>query len=457
MEFDVEELEGLKRKINIVIPEEVVTKRVSDAYKALNRKTQIPGFRPGKIPQKVLEKQVPMQSLGDMFQELMQEYYDEALHKSGLKPTGQPEIDHAGMQDIKKDEPLKFSVILDIKPDLKVKDYKGLKFKKKEANVKDDEIEETLEKVLSRHGSMEEMPTDYAVQDGDILTLDFDGAFQGEMLENGSAKDFEMRVGEKKMIPGFEDQLIGHNQNEEFEIKVILPADWNQKMRRVSFPIPGAEEKQEDDRAVFNVKIKKTRKLHLPDLTDEIAQREGFDTVVELRRGIKIDLQSHKDQEEELKVKEDIFNILVKDAESPPPESLIERELKFMIEGMKYQIAQSGMKIEDSGFEPEKAITEWREKAIFNTTGYMMLEFVANAENIHVTQQDMEGEYDLLAKQTKQTVEEIQKRIMSNPDSLSQTTTKILGQKAMNFIYSNCEFEFYKEGEEPQDEPKQEG
>jgi trigger factor len=458
MEFDVEELEGLKRKINIVIPEEIVSKRVSDAYKTLNRKTQIPGFRPGKIPQKVLEKQVPMQSLGDMFQELMQEYYDEALHKSGLKPTGQPEIDHSGMQDIKKDEPLKFSVLLDVKPDIKVKDYKGLKFKKKEANVKDEEIEETLVKVLSRHGSIEEMPADYKVQDGDILTLDFDGTMNGEVLENGSAKDFELRIGDKKMIPGFEDQLIGHTQNEEFEIKAILPADWNQKLRRVSFPIPGAtEEEQEDDRAVFKVKIHKARKLHLPELTDEIAHREGMDTVAELRRAIKIDLQNQKDQEEELKIKEDIFNILVKDAETPPPESLIERELKFMIEGMKYQIAQSGMKVEDSGFEPEKAMKEWREKAIFNTTGYMMLEFVANAENIHVTQQDMEGEYELLAKQTKQKLEEIQKRIMSNPDSLSQTTTKIVGQKAMNFIYSNCEFEYYKEGAEPQDESKQEG
>jgi len=453
MEFDVEELEGLKRKINITIPEEVVSKRVDAAYKVLNRQAKIPGFRPGKIPQKVLEKQVPVQSLGDMFQELMQEYYEEALHKSGLRPTGQPEIDHAGMQDVKKDEPLKFAVILDVKPELKVKDYRGLKFNKKEAVVKDEEIEETLVKVLSHQGSVEEMPADHAVEDGDILTVDFDGTMGGEELENGSARDLELRVGEKKMLPGFEDQLIGHTQDEDFEIKVVLPADWNQKLRRVSFPIPGApEEKQEDDRATFKIKIKKIRKLYLPELTDEIAQREGCDTVEELRRAIKIDLQNHKDQEEELKIKEDIFNILVKDAETPPPDSLIERELKFMIEGMKYQIAQSGMKLEDSGFEPEKATKEWREKAIFNTTGYMMLEAVAAAENIHVTQQDMEGEYELLAKQTKQKVEDIQKRIMSNPDSLSQTTTKIVGQKAMNFIYSNCEFKFYKEGEAPEKE-----
>jgi trigger factor len=453
MKFDVEELEGLKRKINITIPEEVVTKRVNDTYKALNRQTKMPGFRPGKIPQKVLEKQVPMQSLSDMFQELMQEYYEEALHKSGLRPTGQPEIDHAGLQNIKKEEPLTFAVILDVKPDLNVKDYKGLKFKKREAVVKEEEIEETLVKVLSRQGSIEEMPADYKVQDGDILTLDFEGTMHGQPLENGSAENFELRVGEKKMLPGFEDQLMGHIQNEDFEIKVMLPADWNQKVRRVSFPVPGAsDEQQEDDRAAFKVKIKQIRKLHLPELTDEIAQREGFDTTGELRRAIKIDLQNHKDQDEELKIKEDIFNMLVKDAETGPPESLIERELKFMIEGMKYQIAQSGMKVEDSGFEPEKAMKEWREKAIFNTTGYMMLEAVATAENIHVTQQDMEGEYEQLAKQTKQKLEEIQKRIMSNPDSLNQTTTKILGQKAMNFIYSNCEFSYYKEGEEPEKE-----
>ncbi len=453
MEFDVEELEGLKRKINITIPEDVVSKRVKDAYKVLNKQIKIPGFRPGKIPQNILEKQVPMQSFKEMFQELMQEYYEQALHKSGLKPIEQPEIDYSGMQDIKSDEPLKFAVILDIKPELKVKDYKGLKFKKKEAVVRDEEVEETLVKVLSRQGSTEGMPAGYAVEDGDILTLDFEGSMNGEPLENGSAKDFELRVGEKKMIPGFEDQLVGHAQDEDFEVKAILPADWDQKMRRVSFPVPGApEEKQEDDRATFKVKIKKIRKLHLPELTDEIAQREGFDTVGELRRAIKIDLQNHKDQEEELRIKEDIFNMLVKDTEADPPESVIERELKFMIEGMKFQIAQSGMKIEDSGFEPEKAMKEWREKAIFNTTGYMMLESVAVAENIHLTQQDMEVEYELLAKQTKQKVEDIQKRIMSNPDSLSQTTSKLLGQKTMNFIYANCEIEYYREDEEPEKE-----
>ena len=452
MEFDVEELEGMKRKLNITIPKDVVSKRVDDAYKVLNKQVKIPGFRPGKIPQKILEKQVPMQSLTEMFQELMQEYYEQALQKSGLKPTGQPEIDHSGMQDIKRDEPLKFAVILDTKPELKVKDYKGLKFKKKEGVITDAEIEETLEKVLSRHGSVEEMPAGYVVKDGDILTLDFEGTMNGHPLENGSASDHEMRVGEKKMIPGFEDQLIGHVQDEEFEVSVVLPADWNQKMRRISFPIPGADEKQEDDRAIFKVKIKRIRTLHLPDLTDGIAQREGFDTVDELRRAIKIDLQGHKEQHEELRIKEDIFNMLVKDAEIEPPESAIERELKFMIEGMKFQIAQSGMKIEDSGFEPEKAMKEWREKAIFNTTGYMMLESVAAAENIHLTQQDMEAEYELLAKQTKQKVEEVQKRIMANPDSLNQTTSKLLGQKTMNFIYSNCEIEYYKDGEEPSGE-----
>ena len=123
MEYDVEELEELKRKLNITIPEEVVAQRINAAYKQLNKEMKMPGFRSGKIPQKVLEKQVPMQSFGDMFQELMQEYYEDALHKSGLRPTGQPEIDHAGLQDIKRDEPLKFSVILDVKPDIKIKNY----------------------------------------------------------------------------------------------------------------------------------------------------------------------------------------------------------------------------------------------------------------------------------------------------------------------------------------------
>jgi len=445
MEYDVEELEELKRKLTITIPGEVVSKRINAAYKQLNREMKMPGFRPGKIPQKVLEKQVPMQSFGDMFQELMQEYYEEALNKSGLRPTGQPEIDHAGLQNIKKDEPLKFSVVLEIKPDIKIKNYKGLKFKKKEAVITDREMEETQEKVLARHGSLDVMPADHVVALWDIVKMDFQGFVDDQPMENEKAEDFELRIGEKKMLDGFENQLIGHKAGENFEIKVILPPNWNQKVQRISFPVPGAKEGQEDDRATFKINIKEIKQLTLPELTDEIASREGFETVDELKRAIKVDLQSHKDQKEELKIKEDIFNMLVKEADAMPPESIIERELKFMIEGMKFQIAQSGMKIEDSGFEPEKAQKEWREKAIFNTKGYMALESIAQAENIHITQQDMESEYELLAQQTKQKVEDIQKRLMSNPESLSQTTTKLLGQKTMNFIFSSCEFEFYKD------------
>lgn len=445
MDYGVEELTELKRKLNITIPEKVVSKRINEAYKQLNREMKMPGFRPGKIPQKVLEKQVPMQSFRQMFQDLMQEYYEEALHKTGLRPTGQPEIDHADLQDIKRNEPLKFSVTLEVKPEIKIKNYKGLKFKKKEAVVSDEEIEETLEKVLSRHGSLDLMPTDYAAVKGDILKIDFQGFIDGQPIENEKADDFELRIGEKKMLDGFEEQLIGHKAGEDFEIKVILPPNWNNKTRRISFPIPDVGEQQEDDRATFKVKLKEVKKLSLPELSPEIANREGFDSVEELRRAIKVDLQNHKDQHEELRIKEDIFNMLVKESDVTPPESIIERELKFMIEGTKYQIEQSGMKIEDSGFEIEKAMVEWREKAIFNTKGYMALESIAQAENIHITQQDMEAEYELLAKQTNQKVENIQKRIMSNPESLNQTTTKLLGQKTMSFIYSNCEFEFYKE------------
>ena len=116
-----------------------------------------------------------------------------------------------------------------------------------------------------------------------------------------------------------------------------------------------------------------------------------------------------------------------------------------MIEGMKYQIEHSGMKLEDSGFEPEKAEKEWRGKAIFNTKGYLVLEAIAAKENIHVTQTDLDEEYKKLAEQTKQKVEDIKRRLMANAESLSQTSIKILGQKTMNFIYSHCEFEYVKE------------
>ena len=199
------------------------------------------------------------------------------------------------------------------------------------------------------------------------------------------------------------------------------------------------------------MKIKELQKQVVPELNNDFAEKEGFENVEKFRIAVKTDLQGHKEQQEEIRIKEDIFNKIVKENDVSPPESLITSELKFMIDGMKFQIEQSGMSLEDSGFEQGKAEKEWREKAEFNSKGYMLLEAIAAQENIHVTQSDLENEYKKLAEQTKQKPDEIQKRLMANPGSMKFTSSKILGTKTINFIYSHCEFEYVKEDRETEE------
>lgn len=448
MELVVEELNPTKRKLIITIPGDVVSKRVDNAYRDLNRQIRMPGFRPGKIPRPILEKQVPVQSFTQMFQELLQEYYDKALGESGLKPVGQPEIEQTDLKDIKKDQPLKYAVIIDIKPEIaaKVKDYKGLHLKKLEVTVPDAEVDAALARIVDNYGHFEHHEDGHVTETNDHLVIDFEGFFEGEPLENGSAQGYEVRIGEKKMIEGFESQLIGHKVGEEVEVSVILPANWSNKIRRVSLPVPGAEpEKQTEDRAFFKVKIREVKKRVAPELCDDIADKEGFATVEELRRAVKTNLQAHKEQQEEIRIKEEIFNRVVKENDIAPTKAMVDREIKFMIEGMKYQIEQSGMKLEDSGFDPERAKKEWREKAEFNAKGYMLLEAIAGKEGLHVTQEDLESEYEKLAQQTGKKIEAVKASLVHNPESMAQTTSKLLGQKAMNFLYAHAEFNYVKE------------
>ena len=447
MEFKVEELEGVRRKLDIEIPGNVVAQRITHAYKEINKQVKMPGFRPGKIPQHILEKQVPLESMSQLWQELMQEYYDKVLMETGITPAGPPEIDHSAINEIKRDKPFSFSVMLDIKPEVKFKNYKGLKFKKTLFEVTEADIEATIHKHLEPFGAFEIYREGHEVQLGDHLVLDFEGHLGNEPLENGDAKDYPVRVGEKKMIAGFEDQLIGHKVGEEFEVKVTLPIDWNKKLRRVSMPIPGATEKEADDLATFQVRIKEIKKKNLPELTDEFVQKQGEESVEAFRRKIKSGIQALKENTEELRIKQDIFNYLVKEHDLDPPESLVKQELKFMIEGMKFQIEQSGMKLEDSGFNPEEAEKEWRGRAEFNTKGYVILESIATAENIHVAQSDMEEEYKRLAQETKKSVEEVKQSLFSNQDYMTQTSNRILGQKALNLIFSHCEFEYLSEAD----------
>jgi trigger factor len=444
MELDIKELESLKRKLDITIPEEVVTERINNAYNDLNRQMKMPGFRPGKIPRHILEKQVPVQSFTNMFQELLQEYYEKALRQSGIVPVGAPEIDNSNFQDIKKNNPLKFSVTLDVKPDVKVDNYKGLKMDKVEINLPDEEIQAAINSILEQYGSYQHHDDNHKAEKGDYLTVDFDGFFDGQPLENGSAKDMTIRIGDNKMIKGFEEELIGHMLGEEFEAKAILPSNWNNKISRVRIPIPGTKDKTPEDIAVFNVKIKEMKKMDVPQLTDDIVEKEGFDSIENFKRGVKTKLQSMYEQREEMRIKEELFNQLVKDNPIDAPDSMVNSELKFMIEGMKFQMAQSGMVADDSGFDEEKAKEEWRDKAENNSKGYILLENIGTLENIHVSQFDLEEEFKSLAEQSKQKPEDVKNRMMSNPEVIKHTSSKILGRKVLDFLYSNCEFNFVK-------------
>ena len=444
MELTVEELEQLKRKLDIIIPEEIVTERIDNAYKELNRQMKMPGFRPGKIPRKILEKHVPVQSFTNMFQELLQEYYEKALRKSGIVPVGTPEIDNSDFQDVKINSPLKFSVTLDIKPEVKIKGYKGFKIKKVEINLPDQEVDVAINSILEQYGSYEHHEDDHKAQKGDYLTVDFEGFFDGQPLENGSAKDLTVKIGENKMIKGFEDELIGHVLGDEFEAKAILPPNWNNKLSRVRIPIPGSKDEIPDDVAIFNVKIKEMKKMVLADLTDDIAEKEGFDSVDSFKRDTKIKLQAMYEQKEEIRIKEEIFDKLVKENPIDAPESMVKSEIKFLIEGMKFQIEQSGMKMEESGFDEEKAKKEWQDKAESNCKGYILLENIGSLENIHVSQFDLEEEFKSLAEQSKQKPDDVKNKMMANPEVIKHTSAKILGRKVMDFLYSNCEFEFVK-------------
>jgi len=145
-----------------------------------------------------------------------------------------------------------------------------------------------------------------------------------------------------------------------------------------------------------------------------------------------------------MRIKEEIFDKLVKDNPIEAPEGMVKSELKFMLEGMKFQIEQSGMKLEDSGFDEEKAKDEWHDKAESNCKGYLLLENIASLEDIHVSQFDLEEEFKSLASQSKQEPDDVKNRMMANPEVIKHTSSKILGRKALDFIYSNCEFNFVK-------------
>ena len=425
MSLQVEKLEKNMAKLTIEVSADELEKALQNAYKKQKNKISMPGFRKGKVPRQMVEKMYG----ADVFYEdaanaLIPQAYSEAYDECDLQIVSQPEID---ITQIEKGKPFIFTALVATRPEVTLGEYKGLEVDKVSTRVTQKEVDAKIQEEAgktARTVAVEGRP----VKDGDEVVLDFEGFVDGEAFEGGKGENYSLTIGSGTFIPGFEDQLIGVEAEKEVEVKVTFPEEYH------------AENLQGKD-AVFKCTVHEIKEKELPEIDDEFAAEVSeFDTLEEYKADIKAKIKEQKASEGKTKQEDQVVEQAVKNAEYEIPKAMIETQALQMVEDFGQRIQSQGLTMEQyfqfTGMTADKMLEEMRPQAIKRIETRLVLEAIAKAENIEISDEKLDEELAKMAEAYKMEVDKL-KEFMSDNEK-KQMKEDMAVQEAVTFLVENA-------------------
>ncbi|MGN1118165.1 MAG: trigger factor, partial [Acutalibacteraceae bacterium] len=348
------------------------------AYAKAKKDIVIPGFRKGKVPMKMIESRY---GEGFFYEDALEICYPEAaeaaIKESELKFIAVNNVDVKKMDN----DGIELVIEITVKPEVEIEEYKLLKATQKKVEVTDEEVDAEIEKLRERNSRIEAVEG-RNVENGDIVTIDFEGFVDGVAFEGGKAENYDLTIGSGNFIPGFEDQLIGHAVDEEFDINVTFPEEY------------GSEELA-GKAAVFKIKIHEIKVKVLPEVDDDFAQEVSeFDTVAELKKDIAENLKKDKTEENESEIRKQLLDKLAENLKAEIPAVMVENEIDNQMNDMNYRLSMQGlsldMYLQYMGMAKEDYREQLRENADKSVKIRLALEKIAEIENLEVTEEDYE-------------------------------------------------------------------
>src|SRR4030043_2081229 len=369
MKASVEEISPIKKKVSIEIPEDKITKEVESFYKDLGKKAKIKGFRPGKVPRDILERYFKDYVKAEVVQKLIQDTYPQALSEKDLQPVSPPTIDPG---EFEHGKPFQYSVVIEVKPDIKLEGYTGLKIEGEKEEVKDEEIEERLKALQNLHANLKTISEARPIQTGDYVIVDYEARLGGKPLEGGKAIDFTVEVGSGQFIPAFEEKLIGLKPEGESDIEVSFPEDYGYQ-------------KWAGKTISFHVKIKEIKEKILPPLDDEFAKDLGdYSSFEELKTKLRGEIEKEKELALERQLKDQMGEQLLAANPFEVPESLVEEQTKALVSDTKLRLSAQGLELKNLGLTEEKPQEDYKAMAQKQVRTFLILEKIAGQEGIEI-------------------------------------------------------------------------
>ena len=426
MKANVEEISSIKKKVSIEISEDQVNKEVESFYKDLGKKAKIKGFRPGKVPRDILERYFKDYVKAEVIQKLIEETYPQALSETDLHPVSPPVIDPGGFEDGK---PFQYSAMIEVKPDIQLEEYTGLKIEGKKEEVKDEEVEERLKALQNLHANLKTISEARPIQTGDYVIVDYEARLGGKPLEGGKAIDFTVEVGSGQFIPAFEEKLIGLKPEEEKEIEVSFPEDYGYQ-------------KWAGKTISFYVKIKEIKEKILPPLDDEFAKDLGdYSSFEELKVKLEGEIEKEKELALERQLKDQVVDQLLEINPFDVPESLVGEQAKAMVSDTKLRLAAQGVALKKLGVSEEKLQEDYKAMAQKQVRTFLILEKIAGAEGIAVTDEEADDRLREMSERMHQKFDVV-KRYYEKNGLLPEVKAGIIRDKTLNFLLEKANISY---------------
>ena len=410
-------------KLSFVIEAEKFEEAIQKVYVKSAKYFNIPGFRKGKAPYKIVEKQYGAQIFyEDAFNEVVPEIYEKELNDAGIIAVSRPNIDITQME---KGKDLIFTAIVQTKPEVKLGKYKGIELKKVEYTVKDEDINHELGHMQERNARLVNVE-ERSVENGDTTVIDFEGFVDGIAFEGGKAENHELVIGSNTFIPGFEDQIIGMKIDEEKDINVTFPEEYFSK------DLAGKP-------AVFKVKLHEIKKKELPELDDEFAKDVSeFDTLEELKNSIKEKLEEENTRKAKYETEEEAIKTVCEDVKIDIPSGMIETETDNMLKDIEQRLMYQGLNLEQYLQMMNKTEADMRkelaEQAERQVKVKLVIEAIIAAEKIEAPVEDVKAKLEEMANMYGNKVEELEK----NESLVKYIEETVKSEKAISFIVENA-------------------
>ena len=424
MKAELLKREGNQVTFKITVDNDKFEAAITKAYNKNKGKFNIPGFRKGKAPKQIIESQYGKGVFyNDAIDMLFPEVYPTALDELNIDPINRPDLD---IEEISKDNGLVMVINVEVKPEVKLGEYKGIEISKPEYTVNEEEADLRLEEMRNRASRLVDVE-DRAIEAGDTAIIDFEGFQDGVAFEGGKGENYSLVIGSNTFIPGFEDQLIGKNKGEEVEVNVEFPAEYH-------------AENLAGKPANFKVVVKNVQRKELPELNDEFAaDTTEFNTLDELKADLRTKLEEEAKNRAEAEMRNTLVEKVSEATELEVPEAMIEAQLDNMMMELNYQLQYQGLQLQQllemTGRTIEELKAERREEATKLVKSSLILEAIAKAENVEVSEEEIEAELAKMAQMYNMEVEKIKSAM--RPADLEDIKGQLTIRKTIDLLVDN--------------------